>query len=103
MNASPVRGLACVLLLAGVAVLSGGCVAEGGYGYAGGVGVGMDYYEPVGAIYGGWGPGYLVGPGRGGPYRGGGGGVAHSYRSSPAGHSAPSIPSGGRSGGGGRR
>jgi hypothetical protein len=58
-------------------------------GYVGG------YYEPYGYEYGGWGPGYHVGPWRGGghpDYHGGGGGHAPAYRPAPAGRSAPSIP-----------
>jgi hypothetical protein len=58
----------------------------GGYGYAGDD-LGVDYYEPYGGYYGGWGGGYRVGPYRGGDHRGG--------------HGFPSIPSGGHEGGGG--
>jgi hypothetical protein len=102
MNISHLRGTAIALAIGVFAVLPAGCVVpDGGYGYDGGVGVGLDYYEPYGADYGGWGPGYRVGPIRGGDFRGGGGRVAsHAYRSAPAGHSAPSIPSRARSGGG---
>ncbi|MFJ2990839.1 hypothetical protein ACIPF8_23540 [Collimonas sp. NPDC087041] len=87
-------------LTAGCAVSDGG---YGGYGYSGGVGVGLDYYEPFGGDYGGWGPGYQVGPFRGGgDHRGGGGrGGQHAFRSAPASHSMPSIPSRGGGGGGG--
>ena len=97
-------------------------------GYDGDVGVGYDagYYEPWGYDYGGWGDGYLVGPGRGGWDRGdrgdwdregrggwnrggrggwdGGGREGRgggSYRAAPGGQRAPSIPSHAR--GGGRR
>ena len=95
--------------------LSGGCaVSDGGYGYNGGydsgygnnVGIGVGYYAPFGGDYGGWGPGYNVAPFRGGDHRGGGfdrrGGQSpqHAFRSAPASHSMPSIPS--RGGGGGR-
>lgn len=84
---------------AALSLVLAGCVVPGGYGYDGGVGV--DYYEPFGTEYGGWGPGYLVGPGRGGDRRGGdGGGGGHAYRSAAGSRSAPSIPTGGRSGGG---
>jgi hypothetical protein len=70
-----------------------GCAVEG---VSGEVGVGYvgDYYEPYGYDYGGWGPGYAVGP-----YRGGHGGFyrdrghAPAFRSAPQGHSMPSIPS----------
>jgi hypothetical protein len=85
-----------------------GCV--GGYGYDGGYGYGggsiaADYYEPYGADYGGWGAGYQVAPLRGGyghsgSVGGGGRSVSHAYRSAPASHAMPSIPSGSRGGGG---
>ncbi len=85
-------GIACAL---GFATLSG-CAVEG-VGVDGGVGVGYvgGYYEPYGYDYGGWGPGYAVGP-----YRGGGHGGyyrdrghAPAFRGAPQGHSMPSIPS----------
>ena len=81
-----------------------GVGVEGTVGYDGG------YYEPYGYDYGGWGGGYLVGPGRccdhrddhrddhrndhHDDHRGGGGHVGHApaYRPAPAGRSAPSIP-----------
>lgn len=64
-------------------------------GVSGSVGVGYvgDYYEPYGYDYGGWGPGYAVGP-----YRGGHGdfhrdrGHAPAYRSPPPGRGMPSLP-----------
>src|SRR5665647_1011952 len=100
-------------------LMSSGCVATGGgYGYDGGVGIGLDYYEPYGAFYGGWGPSYRVGPFRDGghrpdrdgghrpdrggghrPDRGGGQTTPHAYRSAPASHPMPSIPSRSRFGG----
>jgi len=82
-------------------LLSSGCVvAGGGYGYDDGASIGVDYYAPLGGVYGGWGPGYGVAPVRGGYRRPDGGrSSAHAYRSAPAGRSMPSIPSGGRSGG----
>lgn len=96
-----------------IAISSGCAVGDGGYGYDGGyssnVGIGVGYYEPFGGDYGGWGAGYNVGPFRGGDRRTGGfdrrGGQSpqHAFRSAPASHSMPSIPSrggGGRSGGG---
>ena len=92
--------LALMLSLAGVLLSS--CVAPGyGYGYGGGYAA--DYYEPYGAVYGQWGPGYEVGPYRngGGPrgnYPGG-----HAYHSAPASHAMPSIPSGGGGHVGGHR
>jgi len=88
----------------GMVVLSTGCVvAGGGYGYDGnvGVGVGVDYYEPVGGYYGNWEPGYQVGPYRDGGRRFDGDRGSHAYRSAPGSRSMPSIPS--RSRGSGRR
>jgi hypothetical protein len=70
--------------------LMAGCVGVDGsvgVGYAGG------YYEPYGYEYGGWGPGYAVGP-----YRDGHGGYnrdrghAPAFRPAPGGRSMPSIP-----------
>jgi hypothetical protein len=76
-----------------------GVAVEGTVGYDGG------YYEPYGYDYGGWGGGYLVGPGRCCDHRDehrdehhddhrGGGRVGHApaYRPAPAGRSAPSLP-----------
>jgi len=80
-----------------LAVMLAGCVAAG-YDGDGGVGVGYvgGFYEPWGYDYGGWGPGYRVGPPH---YRGGvaGGGGGHGGRG------VPSIPHGARGGGGGHR
>jgi translation initiation factor IF-2 len=93
MKSRGCRLIALALLsLAGL----GACVA-GGYG---GVDVGYDggYYEPGGYGYCCWGPGYFVGPGRGGGFRGPGRPGA-AYRGAPAGHATPSIPSGARGGG----
>ena len=86
-----------------LALMASGCVvSDGGYGYASGPSLGgAGYYEPYGVDYGGWGPGYHVGPSRDGGHRsdrgGGGGASAHAYRSAPASHSMPSIPSRSRS------
>jgi len=77
-----------------------GCIVPGGEYYDGDTGAG--YYEPAGVIYGGWGPGYHVGPYRGGdhhPERGGGHGHAPAYRPAPASRPIPSIPTRSRSGG----
>jgi hypothetical protein len=73
-----------------------GVAVEGTVGYDGG------YYEPYGYDYGGWGGGYLVGPGHCCDHRDdhhddhhGGGRVGHApaYRPpAPAGRSAPSLP-----------
>jgi len=88
-------------------VLSYGCVVPGvGYGYGDAIGLGLDYYEPYGVNYGGWGPGYQVAPFRGGaqrPATGGGRASPHAYRSAPASRSVPSIPSASRSGAGRHR
>jgi hypothetical protein len=73
--------LALVTLAA--CVVGGGYDGDVGAGYVGGV------YEPGGYVYGGWGPGYRVGPPRGG-VRG------------PGGRAAPSIPHAARGGGGHR-
>jgi len=71
-----------------------GCTVTGD-GVYGGVGVGYDggYYEPYGYDYGGWGTGYVVGPGRGnyGGTRGRPGG-SHPYHPAAGGHPTPSIP-----------
>ena len=96
MSAASLRWPAMALAVGLFAALPSGCVVPGDGGY------GMDYYEPYGVDYGGWGSGYYVAPyGRGDPHAGrGGGGGQHAYRAAPASHSMPSIPSGGRSGGG---
>ena len=94
-----IRFTAFALAIGLSAALPSGCVAPG-YGYDDGGSVGVDYYEPYGADYGGWGSGYRVGPYRGGGGDRGGGG-SHAYRSAPAGRSMPSIPSRSRGGGGG--
>ena len=112
------RRILPVASLLGVAIVSApGCVVgpAGTYGdpnYGGGV----DYYEPYGGVYGGWGSNFMVGPygyggrgggvhggGGGGGVHGGGGGQQHSFRGAAPGRAAPSIPSGGRGGGGGGR
>jgi hypothetical protein len=103
--------LAWLILLAPLAMVPSACTVESGYGYGYGgganIGVGVDYYEPSGFDYGGWGPSYRSGPPRGGsrPFGGGGRGGSHAYRSAPASHAMPSLPSGARGGGrgGGRR
>ena len=94
-----IRSAAFVIAIGMSAVLPSGCLAPGGYDDGGTVGV--DYYEPYGADYGGWGSGYRVGPYHGGGGdRGGDHGSSHAYRSAPAGRSMPSIPSRSRGGGG---
>jgi hypothetical protein len=98
MNRLTWRWLSATLVIGLFASLSSGCIATGGgYGYDGNVGVGLDYYEPAGVMYGGWGGGYRVAPFRGGDHRAAPSG-GHAYRSAPASRSAPSIPSGSRGG-----
>jgi len=98
-----VRWSAIAFMLGLFMTLSPGCVVSGdgyGYGYGGSVDIGVDYYEPFG-VYGGWGPGYRVGPFRDGGHRlshGGGHPRPHTYKAPPASHSIPSIPSRSRSG-----
>lgn len=94
---------ASLIGLIALLVLPVGCAVDGSYrsGSPVSVGVGLDYYEPFGFDYGGWGPGYHVGPSRGGmPHRG----VApgRGFRSAPPGRAMPSIPSAPHSGGGQR-
>lgn len=111
MKSLNLRWPAAALLVA----MSGGCaVSDGGYGYDGGygnnVGIGAGYYQPFDGNYGGWEPGYNVGPFRGGERRGGdvdrrgGQPPQRAFRSAPASHPMPSIPAhggdGARGGGG---
>jgi hypothetical protein len=110
MTRLPVRLSSIAGAIGLIAVLIAGCAAPyGGYGYED-PGFGADYYEPYGTVYGGWGPGYAVGPyrdnrggfGRGGVDRGVGHAASaqHAFRAAPAGRATPSIPSGARGGGG---
>jgi hypothetical protein len=77
-----------LLLLTGLCA----CIASGP-GYDGGVGVAYvgGYNEPYGNDYGGWGPGYHVGPPRGGERRPEQP-SPHAYRPAPPSRRAPSIP-----------
>jgi hypothetical protein len=98
--------LAWLALMTPILLIPSACAYDPGYGYAGpNIGVGIDYYEPFGFDYGGWGGNYRTGPPRGGGRAFGNGN--HAYRSAPASHAMPSIPSaprgGGGHGGGGRR
>jgi len=106
MNNTLLRWLVLAFGVGTLTVLLAGCIVPNG-GYEDdngvGVGVGVDYYEPYGAVYGGWGPGYHVAPFRGDGHRGAVGGGTHAYRSAPASRSMPSLPSHGGGGGGGRR
>jgi hypothetical protein len=101
MNASSLRWSISALVLGLFVTLAIGCVVRDG-GYGGGVNVagGLDYYEPYGADYGGWGPGYQVGPVRGGDYHHAAydnrSPSAHSSRAYSGSRSAPSIPGGSR-------
>ncbi len=113
MKAAFLRRSASAFAIGIVTVLSSSCAVPVDGGYGSGydnnvsVGIGLDYYEPWGTDYGGWGPGYRVGPYRdGGHYRGAGGRPGpREYRPVSAGRAMPSIPSRARSGGsgGGRR
>jgi hypothetical protein len=88
------RARGTIALMGALAVVAfSGCAVDGvsgevGVGYVGG------YYEPYGYDYGGWGPGYAVGP-----YRDGHGGYsrdrghAPAFHPAPQGHAMPSIPS----------
>jgi hypothetical protein len=100
MKSSAWRWSAATLAIGLLASLSSGCVVSGGgYGYDDNVGVGVGYYEPAVVEYGGWGRGYRVGPSRGEQRADHRDGHAHAYRSAPASHAAPSIPSRSRGGG----
>jgi hypothetical protein len=96
-TASPV---VVVLLLTALAGCAGGAVGvNAGYGYydeGPAYDYDLDFYDgPWG--FGGWGPGYFVGPPRGGPWHGRPGG--HPYRPAPGGRAMPTIPTGPRGGG----
>jgi hypothetical protein len=114
MNARAIAAVSAALVV--------GACAVGPVGYDGDVGVGYygGFYEPYGYDYGGWGPGYHVGPPRGGERRGDGGyggygghgghgGPGPDHGGGPGGGhgggghggGAPSIPGGARGGGGG--
>jgi hypothetical protein len=100
MNVLRFRQSALALVIGMITFLSSGCAVVGdGYGYNDSVSVGIglwpDYYEPYGSYYGGWGPGYRVGPSRGGsfhPDRGAGRPMPRAYRPAPASRPMPSIP-----------
>lgn len=107
MNTLLVRWSAIALVIGLFTFLLVSCAVTGdGYGYDGRVGVGVGYYEPYGyygpygAYYGGWGPGYHVGPIHGNNYHPAPGGrsTPHAYKPPPGGHPPPSIPSRRRSG-----
>ena len=104
MTASLSRWSAPAFVIGLFAVLASGCVVPGGgYGEAG---YGVDYYEPYGIDYGGWGPGYYVAPYRDRDHHPEGREGRESrpaYRAAPPSHAIPSLPSGSRSSGGGGR
>ncbi len=56
-------------LLVAVAAVVAGCAVTGTEGYGGSVSYIGGFYAPSGYQYGGWGPGYVVGPERGGGRR----------------------------------
>jgi len=97
MNTLFVRWSATVLVLGLFTILSSGCVVPGdGYGYDNGasIGIGVGYYEPYGAYYGGWEPGYRAGPIYGHNYRSAPGGrpIQHAYKPASRSGPVPSIP-----------
>ncbi len=103
MNTILLRRTAHAFAIGLVTVLSVGCIATGdGYGYDNGaqIGIGLGYYEPYGSYYGGWGPGYHVGPPHGDhfPADRGGHPVLHAYKPAPGDHKPPSLPSRHRTG-----
>jgi hypothetical protein len=117
VTGSPPRRTVVAFVTGLLALLPSGCVVpEGGYGYGGGYGfeaapvIGLDYYQPYGIVYGGWGPDYHVAPYRPGYHvhehygdhpvdRAGGQFFPHAYRPAPVSHAMPSIPSQPRGGG----
>jgi hypothetical protein len=75
--------------------LSACVVPGGGYERSAGVTYGVNYYEPSGHAYGGWAPGYKVGPPRGGdlhPSPAHYEASPHAYRPAPPSRPMPSIP-----------
>lgn len=89
----------CGMLL--LALLCNGCVVPGDRYNSGRISYGVDFYEPYGQDYGGWGPGYMVGPPRNGdrhfttrhfsP-------SPHAYRPAPLSRPLPSLPTHSRPG-----
>lgn len=104
MNSWLLRGATTALVIGLVAVLSSGCVLPAGeYGYGSEVGYGLDYYEPYGLEFGGWGPDYEVAPYREGEHHPAPHAeqpAAHAYHAAPPSRSMPSIPSRSRPSGG---
>lgn len=107
MNILLLRWLLLLFAILTLTVLLPGCVTTvGDYGYYDEGYSGETYYEPSVVEYGGWGPNYYVAPFRGGDHHHegerhidrGSGHAARAYKSAPASHSVPSIPSRSRSG-----
>jgi hypothetical protein len=95
--------LLIVLLVAAVVGCVGGAVGvDAGYGYYGegpAYDYDLDFYDGPWGYYGGWGPGYFVGPPRsGGRWHGDGRPGGHPYRPAPRGRAVPTIPTGPRGG-----
>ena len=89
--------LVALVMVSGTLLLPGCVVPDGGRGYDTDVRIGVGYYDSGFGDYGGWGPGYRVGPPRQvwplpdahrdrPPHQGG-------YRPAPGAHPVPSIPS----------
>jgi len=101
MKAALHRSLTGVLGILVLTLLQGCVVGGGGYYDGGGAEVtyGADFYEPYGYEYGGWGPGYRVGPPRGGDHRPdhSGARAPPAYRPAAPSRSMPSIPNRSRS------
>jgi hypothetical protein len=119
MNGVRFRGVAAGFAVLTLTMLNACAVTGVGVeGTVGAVGYDAGYYEPYGYEYGGWGPAYRVGPGRGGDRRGDwhggdrggdrggdhggqrggdrGGQPSRPYRPAPASRPIPSIPRGPR-------
>lgn len=95
MNALFVRRSEIALAIALFTALLSGCVAPADrYRYDTRVSIGVGYYEPYGVFYGGWAPGYYVGPIYGNYYRPYPGMRPNppAYRPAPASRRVPSIP-----------
>ena len=73
-------------------LLSSSCVVPGDRYAGGSVSYGVGYYEPYGYDYGGWGPGYLVGPPRGDRHFDARRNASRTFRPAPPSHHMPSIP-----------
>jgi hypothetical protein len=77
-------------------LLASCAVTDGGYAYSTEVRIGVDYYDPWYGDYGGWGPGYRVGPPRQimpRPSYDWGHQAPRGFRPAPGAHPIPSIPS----------